>query len=118
MRTFAVHPKYRKIKEARSAGELLASSIFKPDKYPDRRTVEYWEKVSFPFWFTDILSALDTLYFLGFTINNAQVENALNWLVNRQLDNGLWALKLLRTKDKDLPLWIALVICRIFKNFY
>ncbi len=118
LRAFAALPKYQKIKEARSAGELLASRIFKPDKYPDRRTVEYWERVSFPFWFTDILSALDTLYFLRFTINHPQVEKALKWLVNRQLDNGLWDLNLLKAKDKDLPLWIALVICRILKNFY
>lgn len=118
LRAFAAYPKFRKKEDARLAGELLASRFFKPDKYPDRRTVEYWERVSFPFWFTDILSALDTLYFLGFTINNAHIEKALKWLVNRQLDNGLWNLKLLRTKDKDLPLWVALVICRIFKNFY
>jgi hypothetical protein len=118
LRAFAAHPKYRRIKEARLAGELLASRLFKPDKYPDRRTVEYWERVTFPFWFTDILSALDTLYFLGFTITYTQIKEALKWLVSRQLDNGLWDLKLLRTKDKDLSLWIALVVCRIFKNFY
>lgn len=117
LRAFAAHPKYQKIKEARLAGELLASRFFKSDKYPDRRAAEYWERVSFPFWFTDILSALDTLYFLDFTIDYIQIENALNWLANKQLDNGLWDLKLLKTKDKDLPLWIVLVVCRIFKNF-
>ncbi len=118
LRAFAAHPKYRRIQEARLAGELLASRIFKPDKYPDRRTIEYWKKVSYPFWFTDVLSALDTLYFLGFSIKYPQVNKTLRWLGSRQLENGLWDLKLLKTKDKDLPLWITLAICRIFKNFY
>ena len=118
LRTFAAHPKYRNLEEAKIAGELLASRFFKPDKYPDRKAVDFWFRVSFPFWFTDIISSLDTLYYLGFTSSHPQIELALNILRDRQLETGLWDLKFLKTKDKDLPLWIALVICRIFKNFY
>jgi len=118
LRAFAAHPKYRHFEEAKIAGELLTSRFFKPDKYPDRKIVDYWFRVSFPFWFTDIISSLDTLYYLGFTSSHPQIELALNILRDRQLETGLWDLKLLKTKDKDLPLWIALVICRIFKNFY
>lgn len=118
LRAFAVHPKYNEREEARRAGELLASRFFKPDKYSDRRTAEYWTRVSFPFWFTDIVSSLDTLFYLGFTIEHSQIELALKELKDRQLDNGLFDLKLLKTKDKDLPFWIALVICRVFKNYY
>ncbi len=118
LRAFAAHPKYRKVEDAKQDGELLASRFFKPDKYPDRKTVDYWFRVSFPFWFTDIVSSLDTLSNLGFTPFHHQIEMALNILRDRQLENGLWDLKLLKTKDKDLPLWIALAICRIFKKFY
>ena len=46
------------------------------------------------------------------------VKLALEVLKDKQLENGLWDLKLLRNRDKDLSLWIALLICRIFKNFY
>ena len=67
LRAFAAHPEYRESDEAREAGELLASRFFKPDKYPDRRDKKYWERVSYPFWFTDIVSALDSLSLLGFT---------------------------------------------------
>lgn len=42
----------------------------------------------------------------------------MNRYLERQLETGLWDLKLLRSKDKDLPYWIALAIYRIFKNFY
>ena len=118
LRAFSVHSKYRNLEEAKLAGELLASRFFKPDKYPDRKAVDYWLRVSFPFWFTDIVSSLDTLSKLGFTSSHPQIDLALNTLRDRQLENGLWDLKLLKTKDKDLPLWIALAICRIFKNFY
>ena len=118
LRAFAAHNKYRKNEEARLVGDLLASRFFNPDKYPDRRTADYWTRVSFPFWFTDIISSLDTLYYLGFTSDNLQINKVLNILMDRQLENGLWDLKLLRTKDKDLPLWIALAICRIFKNYH
>ena len=118
LRAFAAHPKYRNSEEGKIAGKLLASRFFKPDKYPDRKAVDYWFRVSFPFWFTDIVSSLDTLSKLGFTTSHPQIETALNTLRERQLENGLWDLKLLKTKDKDLPLWIALAICRIFKNFY
>jgi hypothetical protein len=118
LRAFAAHPKYQKYKEAKIAGELLASRFFKPDKYPDRRAADYWTKVSFPFWFTDIISSLDTLYHLGFKSNNPQIKEGLNELRNQQLESGLWDLKLLRTKDKDLPFWVALSVCRIFKNYF
>ena len=118
LRTFAAHPKYRNLEEAKLAGELLASRFFKPDKYPDRKAVDFWFRISFPFWFTDVVSSLDTLSNLGFTSSHPQIDLALNTLRDRQLENGLWDLKLLKTKDKDLPLWIALAICRIFKNFY
>jgi hypothetical protein len=118
LRAFAAHPFFRKTNEAKIAGNLLVSKLLEKDNYRDRGTVEYWEKVSFPCWFTDILSALDTLYFLGFSKNHPKIAGALSWLRDKQTENGLWDLKLLRTKDKDLPLWIALVICRIFKNFH
>ncbi|MHA2392602.1 MAG: prenyltransferase/squalene oxidase repeat-containing protein [Promethearchaeota archaeon] len=116
-RAFAAHPKHKKDKEAKFAGELLASRFFKPDKYPDRRTADFWTKISFPFWFTDIISSLDTLVNLGFKATHPQISKVLKYLRDRQLENGLWDLKLLRTKDKYLPFWIALIICRIFKNF-
>jgi len=118
LRAFATHPKFQNLEETKTAGELLASRFFKPDNYPDRKSVDYWFRVLFPFWFTDIVSSLDTLSNLGFTPSHPQIELALKTLRERQLENSLWDLKLLKTKDKNLPFWIALAICRIFKKFY
>ncbi len=86
LRAFAAHPEYRKSEEAKKAGKLLVSRFFIADKYPDRKGKEYWERVSYPFLFTDIISAMDSLSFLGFERENHHIQNGLDFLSNRQND--------------------------------
>ena len=117
LRAFAAHSKYRKTSEAKTAGTLLTSRFFKKDPYPDRGTVEFWTKFSFPFWFTDLLSSLDSLSLIGLKIDEPQIWKAVGWLVKAQSESGLWNVHLVRGKDKDLNLWIALAICRVIKRF-
>jgi squalene cyclase len=117
LRAFAAHQKYRRSKEAIQAGELLASRFFQKDTYPDRQTPDFWARVRFPFWFTDIVSALDSLSLMGFTKENPNIYGALNWLKSRQEDDGLFDLKLQKGKDEDLKFWVCLAICRLFKRF-
>ena len=117
LRAFAAHQKYRKSKEAIKAGELLASRFFLKDTYPDRQTPDFWARVRFPFWFTDIVSALDSLSLMEFTEENPNIYGALNWLISRQEDDGLFDLKLQKGKDEDLKFWVCLAICRLFKRF-
>ena len=117
LRAYAAHPEYRDKKEAKKAGELLASRFFQPDKYPDRKDKQYWERVSYPFWFTDIISALDSLSFLGFTKDHDHIQEGLDFLYHRQNDEGLFDLKIVRGSDKDLKYWISLAICRLFKRY-
>jgi hypothetical protein len=118
LRAFAAHEKYRRSEAAKTAGELLASRFFEKDTYSDRQSVDFWLKFSYPFWFTDMLSSLDSLSLMGFTVNNPQIAKALEWFTARQQENGTWKLTLLRNKDKDLSLWLSLAICRVFKRFY
>lgn len=66
LRAFAAHEEFRKAPEPRRAGDLLKSRFFQRDKYTDRQAAYFWEKIRFPFWWTDILSALDSLSWLGF----------------------------------------------------
>lgn len=49
LRAFAAHPEFRHSVEARAAAELLASGLFKRDKYPDRSDASFWTKFSCPF---------------------------------------------------------------------
>ena len=118
MRAFAAHTKYKQSEEAAKAGELLATRFFRRDAYPDRQSVEFWLKFSYPFWQTDLLSSLDSLSLVGFNAENPQIKKAISWFVTKQQQNGAWKLKLISGKDKDLDLWITLAICRVFKKFH
>ncbi|MDI6645289.1 MAG: hypothetical protein QME14_09555 [Methanobacteriaceae archaeon] len=118
LRAFASHPHYRKSPKAQHAGKLLMGRFFKRDKYNDRQDKNYWESVSYPFWFTNIVTSLDSLYYLGFDFSEPQIQLGLNWLVEIQIKDGTFDLKLLMTRDKDLKFWITLAICRIFKRYY
>jgi hypothetical protein len=117
LRAFAAHNRYRKSREAHAAGELVSRRIFRADSYIDRKAPEFWERVSFPFWFTDVVSILDSLSLLGFRAENQAIQNALRWLIDRQLDDGSFKLKLLRDRDRNLKYWVCLAICRVLKRF-
>lgn len=118
LRAFAAHPKYRKTEEAIAAGELLKSRFFQPDRYPDRRAASFWAKITYPFWFTDVLSSLDSLSLLGFSASEAQIEKALGWLIAEQKERGLWRSAYEKARDEEIHLWVSLATCRVFKRFY
>jgi hypothetical protein len=117
LRAFASHPVQRRSPEALQAGKLLASRLFRRDVYSGRDRPEFWTKFSFPFWFTDLLSALDSLTLLGLGPEIPQIQSALDWFAGRQKKDGTWDLVLLRSgTDQDLRLWVGLAICRVFKR--
>jgi hypothetical protein len=117
LRAFAAHDKYRLRPEAHTAGNLLAGRLFKPDKYADRRASEYWTKFSFPFWFTDLLSALDSLSKTSFRDNDPRIHKAMDWFFDQQTTEGIWNLNLLRSGgDPDQELWISYAVCRVMKQ--
>lgn len=117
LRAFAVHQSYKQSPEIHRAAKLLLSRLFGKDCYPDRATPVYWLRFSFPFWFTDLISALDSLSRLGFSAGEPSVAGALHWFITKQQKNGLWELKVLKGRNRDiLRLWLALSICRIFKR--
>ncbi len=117
LRAFAAHPVHRRSPEALQAGRLLASRLFRRDVYRGRDKPEFWTKFSFPFWFTDLLSALDSLTLLGLGPEVPQIRFALDWFKERQSEDGTWDLVMLRSgADKDLRLWLGLAICRVFKR--
>ena len=118
LRAFAAHERYRRTDAAQAAGELISRRFFKADAYIDRKSPEFWVRVSFPFWFTDVVSTLDSLSLLGLRPESPGIEGALKWLAARQARNGPFRLELLRTRDKNLDRWVCLAACRVFKRFY
>ena len=118
LRAFAAHPGYRRTNDALKSGELLAGRLFARDAYPDRGTPEYWTRFTFPFWFTDLASALDSLSLLGFAPDDARIRRALGWFADSQQKDGTWNLKLLKGKHMEVALWMHLAICRVFGRFH
>lgn len=117
LRAFAAHPTRRRSRAARDAGALLGSRLFKKDVYGDRGAATYWERVSFPFWFTDIVSALDTLSLLGFGKEQPEIASALARVRRAQRADGSFGFELLKNKDPELPLWVCLAVCRSLARF-
>lgn len=117
LRALAAHPEYLKSEVTRKTAKILAIRLFQADKYPDRRGKEYWERVSYPFWFTDIISAMDSLSIIGLSRENPYIKEGLDFLIHKQNDEGLFDLKIVRGSDKDLKYWICLAICRILKRY-
>ncbi|HEV2139364.1 MAG TPA: prenyltransferase/squalene oxidase repeat-containing protein [Nitrososphaerales archaeon] len=119
LRAFAAHSSYRKSEVARAAAALLASRFFQADKYPDRRTSNFWTSFSYPFWFTDLISSLDSLSLLGLSANRPRIQESLRWFVARQKKDGRWELRLrAMAREEEPSAWISLAISRIFKQFY
>ena len=120
LRAFAVHSSYRNTDIAKKAGELLKSRFFKPDKYNDRKAPEYWIKFQFPYWWTSLISYLDCLYHLGFSIEDKDIKKGIEWLLINQNESGLWATKYDKGDKNKLELsqlWICYSICKVLKLF-
>lgn len=119
LRAFAAHSSLRNSREAQVAGRLLSDSLFRRDCYPDRAGVKYWLGFTFPFWYTDLISAMDTISLLEIPDKRQNVDNAIAWFVAQQEQNGMWNLNVLKGKDKEtINGWLSLSICRIFKRLF
>jgi hypothetical protein len=119
LRAFAAHPGYRHRPEIRKAAGLLKSRFFKADEYYDRKGPEYWLKFQYPFFWTSLLTVLDTLHPLGFTKEDTDIQKSLTWFVDNQLSNGLWPTEYNKGKNaaQSIP-WVILAVCRVLKNYY
>ncbi|MHB8894378.1 MAG: prenyltransferase/squalene oxidase repeat-containing protein [Candidatus Geothermincolia bacterium] len=118
LRALAMNKKYKRTTEVQDAAKLLMSRFFKKDDYPDRNTVQYWLSFSFPYWFTDLLTSLDSLSRLGFSASESQIAEAITWFKERQSPDGTFSeVRLLRNKDKELHLWVTLQVARVFNRF-
>jgi hypothetical protein len=90
LRAFAASAARRASREARRAAELLATRFLQPDRYPDRKAPSYWEILTEPRFFTDVLDALDTVTAIGLGKENSGVRTAEAYLRSRQGADGLW----------------------------
>jgi hypothetical protein len=113
LRALAAHPRYRHAAETRRAAGLLKSRFFRRDLYPDRAAPSYWLIFSYPFWWTDLLSALDSLAQIGFRRGDPDIARGVSWFLDNQETSGLWNTGRNRPKDSHSDLWVGLAICRM-----
>ncbi|MGD9100011.1 MAG: terpene cyclase/mutase family protein [Anaerolineae bacterium] len=117
LRAFAAHPDYRQRAEVIAAGKALKSRFFRPDEYNDRKASSYWLKFQFPFWWTNLLTALDTLSWLGFDRQDADVAKGLDWFFSHQASDGLWETGYGSGKgSQQNRYWVGLAICRVLSR--
>ncbi|MCC7559663.1 MAG: hypothetical protein KO318_04425 [Methanobacterium sp.] len=125
LRAFSVHPIYRKSEAALTAASLLKSKFFKKDNWSSYQHPDNWIRFQYPFWWTNLISALDSLSLMELSRDDPDIKKTLKWLIEHQLRDGLWKVsysKIHKSPDNNRTLnsrlWITLAICRIFKRFY
>jgi len=125
LRAFAAHEVYRNSEAARTAASLLKTRFFKEDVYSSYRDANHWVRFQYPFWWNNLVAALDSISLIGLSKDDEDVQNALNWLIENQEESGLWRLSYSEIhkatenqRTREMQLWVSLAICRIFKRFY
>lgn len=124
IRAFATHPFHCKSLKAERAAELLADSLFKKNINRSYQHPDNWIRFKYPFWWTDLISALDSLSLMGFSQDHPGVAESLKWFIDNQFPTGLWKHSYSKihkyvenSKTRELQLWISLAILRVFKTF-
>lgn len=121
LRAFAAHSAYRHCEAARIASGLLKSRFFQPDRYTSYQDASYWVRFQFPFWWNQLVAALDSISLIDATMDEP-MQRALDWLIDHQQGNGLWKASYVDREDREnsrtqeTSQWISLAICRILKR--
>jgi hypothetical protein len=116
IRAFAAHESTSKLPEALEASRLLKSRMFKPDEYTSRQSVDYWYKLQFPFWWTSLLTVMDTLMRMSFPIDQ-EIQAGLEWFLQNQEPSGTWRSSYGGLKGTNSNLWVTFAVCRILKYY-
>jgi hypothetical protein len=119
LRAFAAHPDYRQHPKIIVAGQRLKERFFQPDKYNDRKAAAYWLKFQFPFWWPNLLTALDALSRLDFGRKDADIARGLDWFLSNQSADGLWEIGYGSGQNiQSMRRWVGLAVCRVLKRFF
>jgi hypothetical protein len=116
IRAFAAHEHFRKLPETQAAARLIKERLFKEDAYTSRQAVDYWYKFQFPFWWTSLLTVMDSFVRIGLPIDE-DIRNGLEWFVENQGPQGTWQSNYGGLKGTNPNLWVTLAVCRVLK-FY
>jgi hypothetical protein len=121
LRAFAAHSRYRRSEAAQIAAKLLKSRFFLPDFYTSYQAASYWVRFQYPFWWNNLVAALDSISLID-PSRDEQIEYALDWLIDHQVDDGLWKASYVRDEElnnartSEMRRWVSLAICRILRR--
>lgn len=121
LRAFAAHSRYRLSEPAITAAKLLKSRFFQPDRYRSYHAASYWVRFQYPFWWNNLVAALDSISLIDPT-SDEKLEEALHWIIDHQEEDGLWKATYVTGKEgnnartMETKLWVSLAICRILKR--
>lgn len=123
LRAFAVQPHTHALPEVRQAAAWLKSRLFRADHYNDRKAPAYWYKFQHPFWWTNLLTALDSLSLLGWSADDPDVQKGLAWFCDHQRVDGLWPTGYEQAgraepsaKEVQAVEWVGLAVCRMLRR--
>jgi len=118
IRAYAAHTDYRNSTVAEQAGILLKGRFFQADKYTDRKAVGYWFKFQYPFWWGNLLTALDSLSIIGFPADDTDIQTGIAWFYENQQTNGFWPTGYGQGNNSDLnQAWVALAVSKMLLRF-
>lgn len=118
LRAMAAHPSYRHLPETRRAARWLAGRFLTDDTYLDRKAADYWSKLSFPFRWTDVVSALDSIGLVGVHRNDQDVARGIRWLIENQRPDGLWRTGYPNSSNPLADHWVSFAATRTLKRFF
>lgn len=123
LRAFSNHPIYRKSEEAIKAAILLKKHFFMENNYSTYKHKDHWLFFQFPYWWNNLIAALDSISKIIPWKNDEDIQKAINWVLQHQEDNGLWKMSYssihkntITKKTYDMQLWITYVILKILKR--
>ena len=125
IRAFASHSQYKNHPGAHQAGKLLKEAFFSKDKnYTSYQDAGYWVNFEYPYWWNNLVSAMDSLSNLGFLGSDPDIKKALDWFYDHQNQSGLWNVSYSSKhqvkntpKTHNMQLWVSFQIYRIFQRF-
>ena len=126
IRAFAARPTYRESDASHIAAKLLASRFFRADVYNSYKAARYWVRFQYPFWWNNLVAALDSVSLIGLSSDDEPIRRGLQWLRDMQDQSGLWKLSHAASKEHKSETaatiktksWVSLAICRVFQRFF
>jgi hypothetical protein len=56
--------------------------------YSSYKAASCWTR--FLFWWPNLLTAMESLFLVGFTADDPDINKGLKWFLDNQLEDGLW----------------------------